>query len=38
MSIINIIICITGGAFIGAIITFVSMVLAFAAGEHYDDK
>lgn len=38
MSILNVMICILGGAFIGAIVTFVSMVLAFAAGEEYEDK
>lgn len=38
MSIINILICIFGGAFIGSIVTFLAMVLAFAAGEKYEDK
>lgn len=38
MSIINILICIFGGAFIGSIVTFTAMVLAFAAGEKYEDK
>ena len=38
MSIISILICILGGAFIGSIATFTAMVLAFAAGEKYEDK
>ena len=38
MNIINIIICVTGGAFIGAFITFISMVLALAAGEDHENK
>ena len=38
MSIISILICILGGAFIGSIVTFLAMVLAFTAGEKYEDK
>ena len=38
MSVFNVMICILGGAFIGALITFVSMALVLAAGEDHENK
>lgn len=38
MTLFSIGLCIIGGAVIGSLVTFIAMVIAFAAGESYEDK